>query len=356
MADVSPEAAIARLLVGSSVAMQRLRALIARIAPLDLPVLVEGPTGSGKELVATALHRSSGRSGRFVSFNVCAIPETMLEDALFGHIRGAFTGATRDAPGYLAEADHGTAFFDEIGGLPIAAQAKLLRAIELREFRPVGATRDRRSDFRLVAATNEDLDALAAAKRFRPDLIQRLRGVVIVVPALADRLDDIPELVQHFLAEGRRAGVAEHLTDQALRLLQGYEWPGNVRELRHAIARMRALASAPAITARDVAIVLEQRGHGPVEPAGEASTASSASALRRRLLVTLDETDGDTAAVARRLGVGRATVYRWLKLLGIPTPQRRHGLGERSGTATPDVVLATPAIPTHSHEVREQRE
>jgi DNA-binding NtrC family response regulator len=198
-------AMIADLLVGESAVMVRLRDLVLRLAPARLPVLVQGPTGAGKELVAQALHRASGRKGRCVAFNACAIPDAMFEDALFGHVRGAFSGASHDHTGYLGEANGGTVFMDEIGSLGIDAQAKLLRAVETRVFRPVGARRDQESDFRLVTATNVRLGDLVGTGRFRPDLAHRISAAVITVPALAEHPEDIPALAEHFAREAAAA-------------------------------------------------------------------------------------------------------------------------------------------------------
>ena len=189
--------------------MRELRALIARVAPLRMPVLIEGATGTGKELAAALLHRDSGRSGGLVAFNVCALGESMFEDALFGHVKGAYTGALGESLGFLREANGGTAFFDEISGLPLPLQAKLLRAIETGVFRPIGASRDAMSEFRTVAATNEQLRELVAAGRFREDLMHRLSGITVRMPTLAERVDDIPELVRHFLAPSCRTRDAD---------------------------------------------------------------------------------------------------------------------------------------------------
>src|SRR6185436_15443756 len=186
-------------LLGESPVMCRVRALIAMVAPTRLPVLVHGATGTGKEIVAAAIHAESGRRGAFVAFNVCAIGDSMFEDALFGHVRGAYTGAVQDAQGFLREANSGTAFFDEISGLALPLQAKLLRAIELGVFRPIGARHDATSDFRVVAATNEHIHDLVANGRFRADLAHRLGGVVIDLPPLAERVEDIGLLARHFV-------------------------------------------------------------------------------------------------------------------------------------------------------------
>ena len=309
---------IETLLLGESLPMRRLRALIGRVARTPLSVLIQGPTGAGKELVALALHSTSERPGRFVAFNVCAISESMFEDALFGHVRGAFTGAMADAKGYLAEAHRGTTFLDEVSGLPLAAQVKLLRAIETRQFRPVGGREDVRSDFRTVAATNENLATLVRAGRFRRDLAQRLSGIVLEVPSLSDRLEDVPVLARHFLDAVVPPGTAVALTSGALRVLQSYDWPGNVRELRNVVECAAALVESGAIEASDVAGLLR---HDAVI-AGGAPGARDASPLRQQLLDALEHCAGDVGRVAARLGKHPATIYRLMRRLGIATPKR----------------------------------
>lgn len=308
-------------MIGDSPVMRSLRSLIARVAPLDLPVLIQGPTGAGKELVARALHAQSGRPGRFVPINVCAIPDTMFESALFGHVRGAFTGATADAPGYLAEADRGTLMLDEISGLPLALQAKLLRAIETGEFRPIGGRADRCSRFRTVAATNEPLDDLVTASRFRSDLAHRLSGIVIHVPPLRDRLEDIPALVHHFIRRCTCGRGDARLTSGAIRMLQDYDWPGNVRELRHVVERAVAFSGKSVVERGDVEAALRPAGalHSSVrsiQPGDPFDTPA-----RRRLLSVLEECGWDTARAASRLGIHRATIYRRMSRLGIITPR-----------------------------------
>jgi DNA-binding NtrC family response regulator len=293
-------------LLGESEAIRDLRSLIERVARTSLSVLISGKTGSGKELVAQALHRGSRRDGALVAINVCAVTDSMFEAALFGHVRGAFTGAVGNSPGFLAEANGGTLFLDEISGLPAPAQAKLLRAVETKEFRPVGARMDRRSDFRVVAATNEELRGLAAAGRFRADLLQRLSAVTIRVPALRARADDIPQLVTHFAAGCSAGATPATFSRTAIERLQAHHWPGNVRELRHIVECAIALAESSSIGVREVESLL---GGG----AGESMLARRDDHLRDELMCALEAAEWDVDAVARQLGVHRATIYRRLK-------------------------------------------
>jgi DNA-binding NtrC family response regulator len=308
---------VARFLLGESPAIRALRSLVAKVARTNLSVLIQGPTGSGKELVAQALHAASGRRGQMVAFNVCAIPENMFEDALFGHVRGAFTGAMRDTPGYLAEANGGTVFFDEIGGLPHSLQSKLLRALETQEFRPVGANSNRKSEFRVVSATNEPLADIERASRLRPDLIYRLSALRVEVPALRTRLEDVPILAKHFaLRATGRDGTMVSLSTAGLRALQDHDWPGNVRELKNMIETLIALSEGCEIDRQHVVEQLASRASSvPVEDAEQAES-------RQALLELLRAHGDDTALVAAHLGVDRATIYRRMQQLGIPTPKR----------------------------------
>lgn len=299
------------LLLGDSLPMRRLRAAVRKIARRAEPALICGPTGSGKELVANALHRESGRRGRLVAFNVCALPDTMIEDLLFGHVRGAFTGAATDSPGYLLEADGGTAFFDEVSGLGVGAQAKLLRAIETGVFRPVGGRSDRRSDFRVVAAVNEPIASLLADGRLREDLLHRLSTFVLDVPPLASRVEDIDPLVTHFIRQAVMAGGGgARLSSSAMRVLRSYDWPGNVRELRNVIVGVTALAEGDEVTGQDVIEALEARR-------GRAMPTTREEHQRGQLLELLVRYSWDTSRVARELAVDRATVYRRMAALGI---------------------------------------
>lgn len=307
---------VRRLLLGESPAMQRLVDTIVRLAPAEIPVLLVGPTGAGKDLVARALHAAGGRPGQMVAVNTCAVPDTMFEATLFGHVKGAFTGALRDTPGLLTEAHRGTLFLDEISGLPLPAQAKLLRAIEGGGYRPVGATRDRESRFRVIAATNEELSQKVGAGAFREDLFHRLGGFIVRVPALADRIDDLGLLVRHFLARCGN-GSARRLDDGVVEVLASHAWPGNVRELRHVVERMVVLAAPGHTVTRSVAeqaTAYMGRRRVATNPADE-SVARNGE--RAALLAVCREFDGDTSRMAEALGVSRATIYRRLKRAGL---------------------------------------
>lgn len=304
-------ASSAPILIGESRVMRNLRALIATAAAVPLPVLIEGPTGAGKELVAGALHAQSGRRGRMVAINVCAVCDTMFEDALFGHVRGAFTGAVRDRLGFMREADAGTLFLDEIGGLTLPLQATLLRALETKQVRPVGGHHDVRADTRVIAATNEPMHALLAADRFRRDLAHRLMGVVIRVPSLRERAEDIDPLARHFL--GQAGHPFARIAAGALRRLQAYPWPGNVRELRQVIEWSDAL-SGGCLSEQVIDQALAERGGFG---AGDAACYLDRDELRDLLARHRWNTD----SAARELGIHRATVYRRMKRLHLSPPR-----------------------------------
>jgi len=309
------EQTLAGILIGGSLLMQRVRSDVIRLAPARLPVFVHGPTGSGKELVARALHQASGRPGAFVGINACALGDTLFEDALFGHRRGGFTGADSDSAGFLAEADRGTILLDEITGVPYGLQAKLLRAVELKEFRPIGAKRDQRSDFRVVSASNEDLTVLVQDGRFRRDLAERLCGVTIRLPGLDDRSEDIPLISAAMLRELTEDVVV--LSDGALLALREHRWPGNVRELRHVIERAFVFAEGCQIERRDVVHAIER---GQVSYTSELSTSET-----RCLLEALELAEQRVDVAAAILGVNRATVYRRMRRLGVRPNAARNG-------------------------------
>ena len=304
------------LIVGNSAAIRRLRDIIARVGPSKLPVLILGPTGSGKELVARGLHLASGRTGRFETCNVCALPPGLFESEVFGHVRGAFTGAVADKRGHLVNASGGTMFFDEIGGLALECQPKLLRALDGYAFRPVGASQDRQSDFRVVAATNEDVAAMVASGRFRDDLWYRLAGITLRVPPLSARLDDLPDLVAHFLARvsGRSSGQ-QTVSASAVVALQGHTWGGNVRELAVTLERAALFAENKIIEATHINAAMQtmlKRVHGLQK------------ATNDQVVSAMDSAAGDVSLAANLLGVSRPTLYRHLAALRLTPRSRRN--------------------------------
>jgi transcriptional regulator with GAF, ATPase, and Fis domain len=305
-------------ILGKSQAIRDVLAFVERVGPTDIPVLIEGEPGTGKELVAREIHRQSRRASRpFVSENCAAIPATLLESAFFGHVRGAFTGADRDQVGLFEAADGGTLFLDEIGEMPLELQAKLLRAIELKEIRPVGARDVRSVDVRIVAATNRDLAARVGEGAFREDLYYRLRVAPMRVPALAERMEDVPLLVEHFLARlNEKEGAAKTLSPAVLDRLRRRVWPGNVRELENEVTRLFHLSGDHL---DDPSLVSEP---APRQPTGDALVTAvrpmdeiEAAAIR----LALRETAGNKDEAARRLGIARATIYAKIKKYGIET-------------------------------------
>jgi DNA-binding NtrC family response regulator len=308
------------------------RRLIAKAARNTLPVLLLGETGTGKEVVARAIHNANPR-GQFIPIDCGSLVGTLMESELFGHAKGSFSGAVENKRGLVELADGGTAFFDEIGDLPLEMQVKLLRLIQEREFRPVGALHWRKVDIRIVAATHRNLKTEVAARRFREDLFFRLNVFTIHLPPLRDRREDIPALVEHFLAECRAAGLpAFHPPADLTRALLSYHWPGNVRELKHAIERMAALHSEGAQTfelpsalqyQRDAA-ALERLSEAVTEqPAGEFRLAPASPVIplpqveRQAIAKALATTNGERAKAARLLDIGRTTLYRKMKEYGM---------------------------------------
>lgn len=241
-------------LVGDSSAMLEVCRRVRRVAPLDTSVLIEGPTGSGKEVVATALHRMSSRKSKpFVAINCAAIPEALLEAELFGHTRGAFTGAVQGRTGRIESANGGTLFLDEIGEMPLSLQAKLLRFVESGELQRVGDNETVKVDVRILAATHQRLGRLSQSGGFRADLYYRLAVFLIRTPALSDRPEDLPLLVEHFLEKMGRTAPVKKIDESAMNLLNAHPWPGNVRELQHVLERATILAGDQAvITASEI--------------------------------------------------------------------------------------------------------
>ena len=306
---------VSELIIGGSQVARDLREAVCRAATLNVPVLIQGPTGAGKELVARGLHAESGRRGRFIPFNAAAISEPLFESELLGHIRGAFSGAVRDRAGLLRSARNGTVFMDEVAELPGSAQAKLLRVLDTREIWPVGADVADQVNFRLITATNTDLAKAVREKRFRQDLLFRVRGIFMTVPPLRDHPDDIIPLTLHFAkAIAAESGEAEIVfTPPAMRLLEKHAWPGNVRELRQAIEYAAFLAEGTAVSEKHVARALTW---------GDDSAPRQVSDERRNFLELLAVHAGDVKAVARVLGVDRSTVYRRMHQLGLTVGSR----------------------------------
>ncbi len=299
--------------VGTSGPMRALLAMIARVARSPLPVLVTGETGTGKELVARAVHEGSGR-GAFVPVNCAALPEQLLESELFGHERGAFTGADRAKPGLFEEAHEGTLFLDEVAELPAPLQPKLLRALEEGEIRRVGATRSVHVDVRLVAATNRDLDEEVAAGRFREDLFWRLNGLALHVPPLRERPADIPLLVEHYLARFAPRGAATpRPTPEASALLTTYPWPGNVRELKSVLERAATLGAGGPIGVEFLTDRVRDGGLLRTTVQEAASRNLSMREVERAyILEILRVTGGNKSRAAEILGLDRKTLYRKL--------------------------------------------
>jgi len=309
-------------LVGASPAMQRLREEMRRVAPIPSPVLVLGESGSGKELVARDLHALAGTDGGpFVAVNCAALPETLVESELFGHERGAFTGADRMRRGAFEPAEHGTLFLDEIGELPPAVQAKLLRVLESRELTRLGGERSFSVDARVVAATHRDLEADVEAGRFRQDLLYRLNVHVLRVPPLRERPSDIPLLVDHFLAGiCARFGVRRKSIDaDGLRVLSAYDWRrNNVRELRNIVERLVIATGAHVIRAADVPPEIRGEGSGPDRGAHHSFQDLKADAEREIVLAALHRNDWHITRTAEDLALAdHASLLKIMRRLGI---------------------------------------
>lgn len=300
-------------LVGASESMTRVKALVRRASVATGTVLITGETGTGKELVARAIHAGSPRSeGPFVPLNCAAVTESLLENELFGHARGAFTGAAGSRAGLIEHASPGTLFLDEIGTMPVALQAKLLRALESGEVRRIGENESRKVDVRFVAATNVDLKAAVDKGDFRGDLYYRLNVHRVHLPPLRERAGDIEVLVEHFLQRyGAPVGVTA-CAPEALDTLRAYDYPGNVRELEHIIQRAVAIAPDPQIQRADLPEELLARKPAPAPPDGSVMAARE-RAERDMIVAALARNNGEIAAAARELHISRTTMWRLMK-------------------------------------------
>ena len=323
-------------LVGSSAAMEELRALIARVAPTDARILITGESGTGKELVASAIHRQSARADRpFVCVNSAAIPKDLVESEMFGHEKGAFTGASERRLGRFELADSGTLFLDEVGDLSAEAQAKLLRVLETGVIERLGGEKPVTVNVRVVAATNKDLSKTA---HFREDLLFRLNVIPVRLLPLRERTDDIPPLIRHFAArQAQRLSRPIEIDAGAQKLLTAYPWPGNVRELANIIERLAILSSGETISADDVGRVFPADGTAPPPGARAAGGGGEGPWTDIALSDTLDHFErnliaralsaahGNVAEAARRLATDRANLYRRMRRLGLEPPRTAAG-------------------------------
>ena len=312
-AGESNQQQIESAIVGQSQKMLEVYRAIARVAPTDATVLITGPSGSGKELVARAIHQHSKRARMsFVAINCAAMPETMLESELFGHEKGAFTGAVNVGRGVFETSKGGTLFLDEIGETSAGFQVKILRALQEKEIRRLGSSVSIPVDVRILAATNADLQQLMREKKFREDLYYRLTVVRIAVPSLAERREDIPLLARHFLEEFNRANQRQvRIRNEAVEELAKMEWPGNVRQLQNAIERATIFSITNEITADDLQAI------STLEHTVRSQTETLRDAEKQQILRVLKDTGGNRSLAARRLGIERKTLYKKARRLGI---------------------------------------
>lgn len=326
--ELREELGLAGQMVGGSREMEEVRALISRVAPTDSRVLITGESGTGKELVASAIHDGSPRRDKpFVRVNCAALPRDLVESEMFGHERGAFTGATQARAGRFELAHTGTLFLDEIGDLSAEAQAKLLRAIEAREIQRVGGNKTLKVDVRVIAATNQDLQAAVKSGDFREDLYFRLAVLPIALPPLRQRAEDIPALIAHFSEQYRKRTGQKSLmwTREAVEVMRGYGWPGNVRELANIVERVAILHSRVPISAQTIREMLYGgEAHGGDEEVGAVGGSDvqplneTLDAVERRLIMrALSSAQGNVSDAARMLETDRGNLYRRMKRLGI---------------------------------------
>lgn len=302
---------------GTSAAMDGIFEVLRRVAATNISVLIEGESGTGKELLARAIHANSDRWNRlFRPVNCAGLTETLLESELFGHSRGAFTGATSDRKGLFEIADKGTLFLDEIGDMPLNMQAKLLRVIEDGVIIPVGSHKAVVVDVRIISATNHDLGRLVEQKKFRQDLYFRIKGVSVSVPPLRERTEDIPLLVEYFVreaAEETDSSVAG-ITDAAMSILSGYEWPGNIRQLRNCIRTMVVMCEKDMLDVRDIPPEVHQLRRLPGgKRAGNLGGVSLNELEKQAIIETLAKTGNNREKAAKILGIGERTLYRKIK-------------------------------------------
>ncbi len=310
-----------KTIIGSSEEMARVFKMVEKVADSDATIMIQGESGTGKELFAREIHYSSRRAqGPFVSINCGAIPRDLLESNLFGHVKGSFTGAVRDAQGLFQVAEGGTFFLDEVGEMPLSTQVKLLRALQEREIIPVGGTTPIKIDCRLVAATNADLEKEVAEGRFRADLFYRLNVIPIRLPALRQRRDDIPLLVDHFLKRHAQNGVIKTVGKEAMEILIKYDWPGNVRELENVMERALVLDEGGQIGPEDLPEKIrfgqQQRGSLIID----SPTLTLEDLEREYILKVLNYTRWQKKRASDILGINASTLYRKLIAYGVEKP------------------------------------
>ena len=308
-------------IVGHSPALQRVFDLLGQVSETNATVLILGDSGTGKELVARAIHNNSPRrEAHFVAVNCAALSEGLIESELFGHVKGAFTGAINAKEGRIVYADGGTLFLDEVGDMPLSTQAKLLRVLETREVQPVGGNTLRKVDIRLVAATNRDLRAMVKQGSFREDLLFRLQVVTIELPPLRERTGDVPMLIDHFISElaEQHGRNVRGISPEARTLLVRYDWPGNVRELRNVVENMVLLARSDVLGAEDVPEQVREGSDSPRRGGGYELAGRSLEEVERELIaVNLKLAEGNREKAAAILGMGERTLYRKIKEYGL---------------------------------------
>jgi two-component system response regulator HydG len=304
-------------IIGRSPEMEKLYRIVAKAAHSTHPVLILGDSGTGKELIARSIHFSGPfRDKPFIPVDCGSLVPTLIESELFGHTKGAFTGAQQAKDGLLAIADGGTVFLDEVGELPVDLQAKLLRAIQQKEIRPVGSTKHLPINVRILAATNRDLEEAVSQGTFRRDLYYRLNVLSLRIPSLRERRQDIPILASHFLERQSRAnGFERTISDDALKAMLAYDWPGNVRELENCVERACAFTSGPVIHLSDLPAAINQLQYENIAlNAGASSKIMPISEIERQtILGAIAQLNGDKLKAARVLGIGKTTLYRKLK-------------------------------------------
>jgi DNA-binding NtrC family response regulator len=303
-------------IIGQSASMQRVMQTARQVAPTDIPVLILGDSGTGKELIARSIHNhSKRRKNRLVVMNCAGFAPTILEDELFGHVKGAFTGANNDREGRFEHADGGTLFLDEIGDMPHDMQAKLLRAIENGEVVRLGSNDAIQVDVRVISATNKNLDEMVAEKQFRADLYHRINGVTIQVPPLRERREDIPLLIHYFVKDAaeRLEKPIEGIEPEAQQLLMSFAWPGNVRQLKNVIELMAALSSGTVLTVKDLPPEIRPSGGEVVGTMNNLVGISIEQAEKELIRNTLKLVNGNREQAAKILGIGERTLYRKIK-------------------------------------------